>query len=53
MNIIPATPPICLTSETNYLLIVDTYSEISKIYSMEIITTKQVMDKLGIFQYRF
>ena len=56
MGIIPATSPKHLTSETNfsnYLLTVDAYSKIPKLYSMEIITTEEVMDKLDMFQYRF
>ena len=45
-----------LTSETtfsNFLLIVDTYSKIPKLYGMEKITTKKVIDKLDMFQSRF
>ena len=45
-----------LTSETtfsNYILIVDAYSKISKLYGMERITTEEVMDKLDMFQARF
>ena len=56
MYIIPETPPNVLKSETtfsNYLLIVDAYSKSPKLYGMEIITTKEVMDKLDIFQARF
>ena len=52
MDTIPATPPIFLTSETtlsNYLLIVDEYSKIPKLYGMERITTEEVMEKLDIF----
>ena len=44
-----------ITSETtfsNYLLIVDAYSKIPKLYGMEIINTEEVMDKLGMFQSR-
>ena len=42
MNIIPSTASKSLTSDTtfsNYLLIVDTYSKITKLYGMEKITT--------------
>ena len=56
MDIIPAESPKVLTSETtfsNYLLIVDAYSKIPKIYAMEIITPEEVMDKLDRFQDRF
>ena len=53
MDIIPSTAPKSLTSDTtfsNYLLIVDAYSKIPKLYGMENITTEEVMDKLGMFQ---
>ena len=56
MNIIPSTAPKILTSNTtfsNYLLIVDAYSKIPKLYDMEKITTEEVMDKLYMFQSRF
>ena len=36
----------------NYFLIVDAYSKISKRFKMENITTKEVMDKLDMFQGR-
>ena len=45
-----------LTSDTtfsSYLLTVDAYSKIPKLYGMENITTTEVMDKLDIFQSRF
>ena len=45
-----------MTSETTfskYLLIVDAYSKIPKLYSMEIIVTEEVMDKLNMSQSRF
>ena len=45
-----------MTSENNfynYLLIVDHYSKITKLYGMGKITTEEVMDKLDIFQSRF
>ena len=56
MNIIPSTAPKSLTSDTtfsNYLLIVNTYSTIPKLYSMDNITKEEVMDKLDMFQSRF
>ena len=56
MDIIPSTAPKSLTSDTtfsSYLLIVDAYSKIPKLYGMENITTEEVMDKLDIFQSRF
>ena len=56
MDIIPATTPKSLTTETNfqnYLLIVDAYYKIPKLYGMENITTAEVMDKLDMFQSRF
>ena len=56
MDIIPATSPKCLKTETtfyNYLLIVDSYSKVPKLYGMDIITTEEVMDKLDMFQSRF
>ena len=56
MDIIPSTAPKSLTSETNlsnYILIVDAYYKIPKLYGMEKITTEEVMDKLDMFQSRF
>ena len=56
MDIVPSTAPKSLTSGTtfsNYLLIVDAYSNIPKNYGMEKITTEEVMDKLDMFQSRF
>ena len=56
MDIIPATSPKSLTSETNfsnYHLIVDAYSKIPKLYGMERITNEEVMDKLDMFQAVF
>ena len=56
MDIITSISPKRLTSDTNisnYILIVDAYSKISKLYDMEKITTEEVMDKLGMFQSRF
>ena len=52
MDIIPSTAPKSLTNDTNfqnYLLIFDAYSKIPKLYSMENITTAEVMYKLDIF----
>ena len=56
MDIIPAISSKSLTKDTtfsNYLLIVDAYSKIPKIYRMENITTEEVMDKLDMFRVRF
>ena len=56
MDIIPSTSPKILTSDTtfsDYLLIVDAYSKIPKLYGMDNITTEQVIDKLDMFQSRF
>ena len=56
MDIVPSTAPKSLTSDTtfsNYLLIVDAYYNIPKLYGMEKITTEEVMDKLDMFQSRF
>ena len=56
MDVIPSTSPKSLTNNTNfknYLLIVDAYSNIPKLYGMENITTAEVMDKLDMFQSRF
>ena len=52
MDIIASIAPKSLTSDTtfsNYLLIVDAYFKIPKIYSMEKISTEEVMDKLDMF----
>ena len=38
---------------SDYLLIVDAYSNIQKLYGMDNITTEEVMDKLDMFQSRF
>ena len=46
MDIIPSTAPKRLTSDTivsSYILIVDAYSKLPKIYGMEKITTEEVM----------
>ena len=56
MDIIPSTAPKRLTSDTtfsNYLLFVDAYSKIPKLYGMEKIITEEVMDKLDMFQSGF
>ena len=56
MDIIPPRATKSLTSDTNfsnYLLIVDAYSKIPKLYGLEKITTEEVMDKLDMFQSRF
>ena len=56
MDIIPSTAPKSLNSDTNfsnYLLIVDAYSKIPKIYGMENITTEEVKYKLDMFQSIF
>ena len=56
MDIIPSTAPKSLISDTtfsNYLLIVDAYSKIPRLYGMDIIITEEVMDKLDMFQSRF
>ena len=37
----------------NYLLIIDAYSKIPKLYGMDIIDTEEVMDKLDMFQSIF
>ena len=53
MYIIPSTASKRLTSDTtlsNYLLIVDAYYKIPKLYVMEKIITEEVMDNLDIFQ---
>ena len=56
MDIIPSKAPKILTSDTNVsnvLIIFDAYSKIPKLDGMEKITTKEVMDKPGMFQFRF
>ena len=56
IDIITSTASKSLTSDTTfstYLLIVDAYSKIPKLYGMEKITTEEVMDKLDMFQSRF
>ena len=53
MDIIPSTAPKSLTRDTTfskYILTVDAYSNIPKLYGMEKITTEEVMDKLDMFQ---
>ena len=53
MDIIPETAPKRLIGDTTfstYLLIVDAYYKIKKLYGMDKINTKQVMDKRDMFQ---
>ena len=56
MNIIPSTASKSCTSDTNvsnYILIVDAYSRIIKLYGMDKITTEEVKDNLDMFQSIF
>ena len=56
MDIVPSTAPKSLTSDTtfsNYLLIVDAYYNIPKLYGLDNITTEEVMEKLDMFKSRF
>ena len=56
MDIIPAIYYKNLTKDTtvdNYLLVLDDYSKLPRLYGMENIITEEVMDKLDIFQARF
>ena len=56
METIPATPSKILTKDdtfTNYILIVDFYSNIPKLYEMVNINTEEVMDKIDMFQEIF
>ena len=56
MDLISSTAPKSLSNDTtfsNYVLIVDAYSKITKMYGMGNITTAEVMDKLDMFQSRF
>ena len=56
MDIIPSTSPKSLTSDTtfsNYILIVDAYSNIPKLYGTEKIITEELMENLDVFQSRF
>ena len=56
INIIPSTAPKRLISDTtfsNFLLIVDAYSKMPKLYGTEKISTKEVMGKLDMFQSIF
>ena len=55
MGVVPEKAPKRLRSDTtisNYLLIIDSYSKIPKIYAVETIATEEVMDKLDMFQSR-
>ena len=52
MDIIPSTVPKILTSDKaflHYILIIDSYPNIPKLYGMEKITTEEVMGKLDMF----
>ena len=56
MDIIPSTKPKLLRSDTtfsNYILIVNAYSKITKLYGMEKFWIEEVMDKLDMFQSIF
>ena len=56
MDIIPSAASKSFTSDTtftNFLLIIDVYFKIPKLYGMEKITTEEVMDKLDMFQSIF
>ena len=56
MGIISATSSKNLAKQTtfaNYLLILNAYSRIQKLYGMENITTEEVMDRQYVFQERF
>ena len=56
MDILPSTAPMFLFRDkifSNYLLIVDAYSKIPKLYGMEEFSTEKVMDKLDMFKSRF
>ena len=56
MDTIPGTSTKSLTKDTNYanyLLIVDAYSNIPKVYGMINITTEEVMENLDTFQAWF
>ena len=53
MDTIPSTATKILISDTsfsNYILIVDAYFKIPKLYVIEKITTEEVIDKLDMFQ---
>ena len=53
MDIISTISSRSLTKYTtfdHYLLFVDAYSKLPKLYGMENITTEEVMDKLDMFQ---
>ena len=56
MGIVPATSSKSLTKQTNfanYLLILNAYYNIPKLYGMKNITTEEVMDRIDMFQERF
>ena len=53
MGIIAATSSKSLTKDTdfsNYLLVVDAYSKVPKLYGMGNITAEESIDKLDIFR---
>ena len=56
MDIVPSTATKIWTSDTtfyNYILIVDAYSNIPKLYGMDKIKTEEVMDKWICFNPYF
>ena len=56
MDIVQATAPKSLTRETifyNYLLIVDAYSKSPKLYSIDKVTTEEVIYNMDMFQSIF
>ena len=56
MDIIPAISSKSQTKDTtfaNYLLIVDTYYKLPKLYGMDKITIEKVLENLYMFQSRF
>ena len=56
MDMIPSTSnksSKIYTNFENYLLIVDAYSKIPKLYGMENISIEEVMEKLDMFWERF
>ena len=53
MDINPVTSPKSLTSGTTFSNYLDVYSNIQKLYGVGIITTREVMDNLDMFQSRF
>ena len=56
MGIVPATSSKSLTKQNNfanYLLILNAYYNIPKLYGMKNITTEEVMNRIDMFQERF